>query len=290
MPPCHHGRALINNMSHQKIIQRDEQFPCMAGAHTVRVARASLPSVGDMIVDDYEMSTSTGSSRRTYPGFETFVDALSREVDSFSFGSVSRRPHSQDSLAGVRVNASHAGTHITVYAVNDEAAAALLNAVRAAMPAEPVRAMAPNHQENIGIQLCVPDLHPLVASVAATLFDSRHYFEAQFEAFKSLESRVREMTRSDKSGVDLMGHAFRASNPLIDTATESGRSGTAQREGYLALFRGAMLAVRDPGAHMQARDLDPRDTLEYLAFASLLHRRLDAAREPELGALTGDVG
>lgn len=265
-------------MPQTKIVRRDERFAWIADATTVRAARAALPNVEGMIVDEYEMGVSTGSSSRTYQGFESFVDALSVGVDSFSFGAVSRLPQSHDALAGVRVDASRSGTRITVYAADDEAAASILNAIRAAVPVTPMlRAKDTGHQASAGIRLCVADLHPIVVSAARTLFDTGHYFEAQFEAFKSLESRVREMTGSDKSGVDLMGEVFRANNPLIDTATESGRSGTAQREGYLALFRGAMLAVRDPGAHMQARDLHPRDTLEYLAFASLLHRRLDEA-------------
>lgn len=264
-------------MPEAKIVRRDERFPWIADAATVRAARAALPVVEGMIVDDYDMGVSTGSSSRTYQGFESFVDALRAEVDSFSFGAVSRWPQSHDALAGVRVDASRSGTLITVYAADDEAAASILNAVRAAVPVTTFRAKATGHQASVGIRLSVADLHPMVVSTARTLFDSGHYFEAQFEAFKSLESRVRAMAGSDKSGVDLMGEAFRANSPLIDTATELGRSGTAQREGYLALFRGAMLAVRDPGAHMQARDLDPRDTLEYLALASLLHRRLDVA-------------
>jgi hypothetical protein len=50
-----------------------------------------------------------------------------------------------------------------------------------------------------------------------------------------------------------------------------------EREGFHAIFRGAMLGIRNPGAHELFLTGDPQQALEYLAFASLLHRRIDVA-------------
>ena len=58
---------------------------------------------------------------------------------------------------------------------------------------------------------------------------------------------------------------------------EAGRNGQDEREGFLALFRGAMLGIRNPKAHELFTLEDPQRALEYLGFASLLHRRLDTA-------------
>lgn len=36
-----------------------------------------------------------------------------------------------------------------------------------------------------------------------------------------------------------------------------------------------MIGIRNPGAHELFKPADAQETLEYLGFASLLHRRLD---------------
>jgi len=126
-------------------------------------------------------------------------------------------------------------------------------------------------------RLTIENLHPLVVGAAASLFADGHFESAVTEAFKSVEVRVRDLTGSQTSGVKLMGEAFGGPSPQIDVVLRSGQSGADEREGFLALFRGAMLAVRNPRAHDLTTDQDPQEALEYLAFASLLHRRLDAA-------------
>jgi hypothetical protein len=40
-----------------------------------------------------------------------------------------------------------------------------------------------------------------------------------------------------------------------------------------------MLGVRNPRAHELFKAEDPRQALEYLGFASMLHRRLDVAEK-----------
>lgn len=74
-----------------------------------------------------------------------------------------------------------------------------------------------------------------------------------------------------------MGEAFGGSDPQVPVATSSGQSAKDEQEGFAALFRGAMLGVRNPRAHDLFKPRDPQQALEYLGFASLLHRQLDAA-------------
>lgn len=92
---------------------------------------------------------------------------------------------------------------------------------------------------------------------------------------KSLEVRVGKLSGLDQSGSALMTTAFAAKSPTLDVGTESGRSGQDEREGFMALFRGAMIGIRNPKAHELFKEEDPQQALEYLAFASLLHRRID---------------
>ena len=110
------------------------------------------------------------------------------------------------------------------------------------------------------------------------LYSDNLYASAVSEAFKSIELRVRDLSAiPDKSGAQLMGEAFGTKAPRLDVSIESGRSGDDEREGFLALLRGAMIGVRNANAHEQFKPVDPQQALEYLGFASLLHRRIDVA-------------
>ncbi|WP_427008261.1 TIGR02391 family protein [Pseudarthrobacter sp. H2] len=124
-------------------------------------------------------------------------------------------------------------------------------------------------------RLTFENLHSDVQKAAGDLFADGHMASAVSEAFKSLEVRVRLLSGLDQSGSTLMSTAFSSKSPILDVATEDGRSGQDEREGFMALFRGAMIGIRNPKAHELFREEDPQQALEYLAFASLLHRRID---------------
>lgn len=260
-------------------IQLDEEFDWTADTATLVAARKALITPASTNVSDYRMQTTKGSSGRTYQGFEAFLDAVSRGADSFSYGATSAEAPGGRATVGVRVDMSAYGTHVTIYAPDDESGAAMLNMIRATAPGSSAQPNPGDPGKTAPAQIGVADLHPDVVAAALSLFESGHYYEAEFEAFKSLEHRVRQVAGLTQAGVSLMGAAFGTSNPLIDTATDPGQPGSDQREGYLALFRGAMLAIRNPKAHLPSRTLDPQETLEYLALASLLHRRLDGAMQ-----------
>lgn len=126
-------------------------------------------------------------------------------------------------------------------------------------------------------RLMFENLHSEVREAAGDLFADGHYESAVSEAFKSIEVRVRTTTAIDKSGADLMSKAFKPDTPLLDVAGHDGRSGQDEREGFLHIFRGALIGIRNPGAHELLKPGDPKQALEYLGFASLLHRRIDVA-------------
>jgi uncharacterized protein (TIGR02391 family) len=126
-------------------------------------------------------------------------------------------------------------------------------------------------------RLTFENLHPAVQSASGDLFADGHFESAISEAFKSVEVRVRELTGVEKSGASLMAEAFRADGSFLDVAGHEGRSGEDEREGFMHVFRGAMIGIRNPGAHELLKHGDPQQALEYLGFASLLHRRIDVA-------------
>lgn len=133
----------------------------------------------------------------------------------------------------------------------------------------PLRRIAPVRR------LTFENLHPDVQKAAGDLFADGHMGSAVSEAFKSVEVRVRRLSGLEQSGSTLMATAFNAKSPVLDVALEDGRSGQDEREGFMALFRGAMIGIRNPKAHELFKQEDPQQALEYLAFASLLHRRID---------------
>lgn len=118
-------------------------------------------------------------------------------------------------------------------------------------------------------------LHPKIREAAGSLFATGHYSEAIFAAFKAVEIRVREVSRLEGFGRDLMARALGGDSPPIRIATSQDQTGKAEQDGFKFLFMGAMLGIRDPKAHGDVQQTDPQRTLEYLAFASLLMRRLD---------------
>jgi uncharacterized protein (TIGR02391 family) len=126
-------------------------------------------------------------------------------------------------------------------------------------------------------RLTFDNLHQRVQEAAGDLFADGHFASAISEAFKSIEVRVKQATGIDQSGAKLMAEAFQPLNPKLNVATETGQSGKDEREGFQALFRGAIIGIRNPKAHELFKAEDPQTALEYLGFASLLHRRIDHA-------------
>ena len=115
-------------------------------------------------------------------------------------------------------------------------------------------------------------LHSAIQAASGDLFADGHFESSVSEAFKSVEVRVRDLTGSKKSGAALMGDAFKADGSVLDVAEHEGRSGEDEREGFMHVFRGAMIGIRNPRAHELFKPGDPQQALEYLGFASLLHR------------------
>jgi uncharacterized protein (TIGR02391 family) len=130
------------------------------------------------------------------------------------------------------------------------------------------------------------NLHPLIVVASSDRFTDGHYADAIFAAFRAVEGRVRDLSGLQLTGKDLMNKALKAPEiggrttgpPPIDLRVEEGLSGENEQEGFRFLFVGAMVGIRNPKAHVDVRQDDPQRALEYLAFASMLMRRLDDAK------------
>jgi uncharacterized protein (TIGR02391 family) len=121
-----------------------------------------------------------------------------------------------------------------------------------------------------------PALHPTM-SVALTLVENGRMSEAVFEALRLVEERVQSLTASDDSGRTLMESVFGATPPQLDITTATGQAAEDEREGFRLLFIGAMLGLGSPHGPGTVVPATLDETLEYLAVASMLMRRLDRA-------------
>jgi uncharacterized protein (TIGR02391 family) len=108
--------------------------------------------------------------------------------------------------------------------------------------------------------------------------------EAVFEALRLVEERVQSLTASDDSGRTLMESVFGTTPPQLDITTATGQAAEDEREGFRLLFIGAILGLGSPHGAGKAVPATVDETLEYLAVASMLMRRLDRAESRAMEA------
>lgn len=121
-------------------------------------------------------------------------------------------------------------------------------------------------------------IHPQIISVAKNRFDDGYYADAVESAFKEINAKVKkiykERTFIEKDGNKLMTAAFSVQNPIIklgDVSTETGRN---IQQGYMEMFSGAMIGIRNPKAHNN-QTITQADAVRKLHLASMLMYKLD---------------
>jgi uncharacterized protein (TIGR02391 family) len=118
------------------------------------------------------------------------------------------------------------------------------------------------------------NIHPGLPVAVRTLFDSGHYSQATFEAFKFIEKEVRRHGGLKKIGKDLMMQTFSESTPTVSLNALSNETELSEQEGYKFLFAGGVLAIRNPRGHEPDMVDDVDVCLDHVTFASMLLRRL----------------
>lgn len=74
-----------------------------------------------------------------------------------------------------------------------------------------------------------------------------------------------------------MRTVFSKKNPILAFNELKDQSDLDEQEGLMHLFEGAVLAFRNPRAHTLDEDW-PEDALEFIAFLSLLAKRLERTK------------
>jgi uncharacterized protein (TIGR02391 family) len=121
-------------------------------------------------------------------------------------------------------------------------------------------------------------LHPAIIASSYAQYKTGHYREAVLNAVIKVFDLIRDKTKIDKDGSDLVCEALSISRPKLIISTLDTESGQNEQKGYLEILRGAYLGIRNPKAHSLLTDLTEVKTAQYLIFASLLARRIDEAR------------
>ncbi len=129
-------------------------------------------------------------------------------------------------------------------------------------------------RESNMINKAIHNLHPSVQKVAGRLFSDGHYRQAILDTYILLVDKVKEKSgQRDLDGVPLMQKVFSPNKLLIKVSDDPG-----EQQGFMWLFSGAVMAIRNPKAHRLIEQKDPHRALEWLSFASVLLRVLDDAK------------
>lgn len=123
-------------------------------------------------------------------------------------------------------------------------------------------------------------LHPKVVNLAHSRFDNGYFADAISACLKEIntvvKNHVKHLTGDEYDGAKLMTKAFSADNPLITFEDVSTVNGKNIQVGYMKLFEGAIIGIRNPKAHSNLYP-DETTTIHLLFIASFLFYKLDKA-------------
>ena len=123
-------------------------------------------------------------------------------------------------------------------------------------------------------------MHPQIQTVSKRRFEDGYYADAVESAFKEVNSRVKRLylqeKGTEKDGVDLMRAAFSPNDPVLQFEDLSRQTGKNIQQGYMEIFVGAMMGIRNPKAHANMM-ISEHEAVQRLMLASLLMSKIDEA-------------
>ena len=112
-----------------------------------------------------------------------------------------------------------------------------------------------------------------LVNVSRKMFADGHYATAVEKAFVCLNNMVKEKSvLNDKDGADLMWAAFSANSPVLALNSFQSQSDKDEQQGYMQIFAGTMIGIRNPRVHEHSLEDDPEVALELLILANHLMR------------------
>jgi len=129
--------------------------------------------------------------------------------------------------------------------------------------------------------ITINTLHPKIRTHCLRRFNNSQYPDAILAAYKVVLKEIQEISGiQNLDGKRLVEKAFSLDNPIIKLNPLISQSDKDEQQGFMLLFSGAAVGIRNPKAHDLVIQEDKQKTLRYLAFASLLMERLDERFKP----------
>lgn len=123
-------------------------------------------------------------------------------------------------------------------------------------------------------------MHPKIKNLIFDKFIGKHYADCVETAFKEINSRLKKIYKKqkgeEKDGSALMTAIFSATNPVLCFEDMGSQSGRNVQIGYMKIFEGAMLGIRNPKAH-ENMSINKDAAIKRLILASLLMDKIDEA-------------
>jgi uncharacterized protein (TIGR02391 family) len=123
-------------------------------------------------------------------------------------------------------------------------------------------------------------LHPIIREKAFPLFQDGYLRDAVLNSIVAVFDQIRARTKVDLDGSSLIGDVLSLTTPKLILSELESDSGQNDQKGFIQIFNGAYLGIRNPKAHSLDHDLTKLKAAQYLVFASLLARRIDEAKKP----------
>jgi uncharacterized protein (TIGR02391 family) len=96
-------------------------------------------------------------------------------------------------------------------------------------------------------------LHPKVVKIAQSRFKAGHFADSVEAAIKEFNSHMKRIVQKnggeEYDGADLMHRALSPDNPILKLDNLNTESGRNIQQGYMQMFAGAMIGIRNPKAH-----------------------------------------
>ncbi len=119
-----------------------------------------------------------------------------------------------------------------------------------------------------------------VVELAKDRFNNGFYADSISACLKELnqiiKNHVKDKTGNELDGANLMTTAFSVNNPIIQFANINTETGKSIQLGYMKIFEGSMIGIRNPKAHENLHP-DRTKTIHLLFNSSFLFLKIREA-------------
>ena len=182
-----------------------------------------------------------------------------------------------DAPAAAKIVKEHFGVEVKSFEFNPLSINAILSEIRTQIiewlfvKQKEIKASLSESNIDVNTPIELSGLHPLVQRTAGDYYKNGHYSAAILFTYIALVNVVKAKSgREDLDNTPLMQSVFSPNNPILRISDQSD-----EQLGFMWLYSGAVMAIRNPKAHKIIEQNDPQRTLEWLSFASVLLRVLD---------------